>query len=195
MKKLAATTAAGAFLVSGGIVGVAGTSAAAAPTTPRGDAGVTQVVLHIPNCSGCSITRLRGQYYYGASKTVKNGKVTFLVPTSDTRRMAFGVSRSNIKVNYLPLLVMSYSGKSWVYTSTSTAAKARKASICWAGTKSSVAHLYFKTSWVTMAGFPAGTTKVPRIWAYPSVGSIGKWSLPASAKGIPGTQNDASCTN
>ncbi len=194
MKKLAATAAAGTFLVAGGIVGITGTSAAAAPS-PRGDAGVTRVVLHIPNCSGCSITRLRGQYYYGASKTVKNGKVSFIVPTSDTRRMAFAVTKSSVKVNYLPLLVMSYSGKSGVYTSASTASKARKASICWAGTKSSVAHLYFKTSWVTMAGFPTGTTKVPRVWAYPSVGSIGKWSIPASAKGIPGTQNNASCTS
>ena len=136
------------------------TATADAPAVPSTIRANTAVTIKVANCDGCKVFPSSimaadpDDAWIGNGKKVKNGEVTFQVPTDRTAGLVLGVSAPwDVELPWQTIVVMGYKG----YTvgdkiSTADAKAAKKAAACWAGTDAAAYTLKLVVKKVTVEG-------------------------------------------
>jgi hypothetical protein len=148
------TLLAAALMTAVGLVAVAGTNASAT-SAPN-----TTLTLKIANCEGCVIgltSVMAADYedlWSSPEKKVKNGEVTFKVPTDRTAGLSIGVEAPwEGAVPAHTIVALRYKGYGvGDKVSYSDIKTAKKASGCWAGTTETDATLKVVVKKVTVQG-------------------------------------------
>ncbi len=149
-------------------------SAAASPSTTVTLTFVGQ------SCEGCVVTPqafvvgATGSYS-AKSRKVRDGRVSFVVPTEQTRGMSFTINTARpAAINALPVIVMQYRGAApGTRVTRAQAVRAKSASPCWSGTDQAEVEFQVRVSSVMTAGFPSGRAKVPVAWVVPTQEAFG----------------------
>ena len=155
--KHARITLAAVLALLAGLVGLAaGTGAAAAQAAVTN----TTLTLTIANCEGCvvGLTSVMAADYEdlwsSKEKKVKNGEVSFKVPTDRTAGLSIGISPPwEAAVPYETMVALRYQGYApGDKVSYSDVKDAKRASGCWAGTTADAATLKVVVKKVTVMG-------------------------------------------
>jgi len=206
-----ATTAAGAALAVA-ITAVPATLALAATATAATAAtATTTLTLNFTSvdgtsgtpqsCEGCLVqpaTSVTTGLTEQKAKRVKNGQVTFALPTKMTRGLTFairtkgsGINRvmngEEVDIDAVPYIVVRYQGASVAtQLSASDVTKPQSASPCWAGTNKSEANLNVVVNMIEGTGIAATKkageyksvegVKIPVAWLVPTAKNFGGMS-------------------
>ncbi|MEP9364998.1 hypothetical protein ABLE68_18690 [Nocardioides sp. CN2-186] len=187
-----ATTALTLGIAAASLVGVAPTSTAA-PAAPT-----TKLTLQVAGCNGCHLRltqALEGRQKVWQSKqhTVKDGKVSWTIPTTRTHGLSITVLAPwDGGAGYVPTVAFRYAGEKVGDEVTNAVAKTKKrASSCWAGTTASAVTLPLTVIRARSTNPPGDPIRTPR--AFTSVTQ--KWEKPMNRAwhGISGTQDATWC--
>ena len=211
MRLATATTAAGAALAVA-ITAVPATLALAATATAATAAtATTTLTLNFTSvdgtsgtpqsCEGCLVqpaTSVATGLTEQKAKRVKNGQVTFTLPTKMTRGLTLairtkgsGINRvingGEVDIDAVPYIVVRYQGASVdTQISASDVTKPQSASPCWAGTNKSEANLNVVVNMIEGTGIAATKkageyksvegVKIPVAWLVPTAKNFGGMS-------------------
>ena len=209
-------TAAGAALatataLAATLLALATPSHAATATTTTTTTATTTVTLNFTSvdgttgtpqsCEGCLVqpaTSVTTGLTEQKPKRVKNGQVTFTLPTKMTRGLTFairttgsGINRvingEEVDIDAVPYIVVRYQGASVdTQLSASDVTKPQSASPCWAGTNKSEANLNVVVNMIEGTGIAATKkageyksvegVKIPVAWLVPTAKNFGGMS-------------------
>ncbi|GAA4716951.1 hypothetical protein [Nocardioides conyzicola] len=181
-----------AALLGGSLTGLS-SSADARPATPR-----THLTLRVTGCEGCHIgltQALNGRrnVWQAKGRTVKDGSVSWNIPTSRTHGLSITVIAPwDGGAGYVPTVAFRYAGERVGDRVTNAIAKQKKrASACWAGTESDKATLRITVVHARSTNPPGDPIRTPR--AFTSVTQ--RWETPMERAwhGISGTQDATYC--
>ncbi|MBA3783736.1 MAG: hypothetical protein H0X12_18050 [Nocardioides sp.] len=150
------------------------TTGAASAQVPTAEAATTQLTIRVVGCEACEVG-LTSVLDTGAempdvwskpSRRVKDGKVTFTVPTDRTAGLSIPISAPwEGSTGYVALASLRYAGAEvGDKVAFRTAREQRHASGCWAGTTAETATLRLKVRRVTVDG-NLGPTPGVMAWA------------------------------
>ena len=131
-----------------------------APSSASGAAANTTVTVKVANCEGCTIFPSSimaadpDDTWIGNGKKVKNGEVTFKVPTDRTAGLVLGVTAPwEVDLPWQTIVVMGYKGyAAGDKISTADAKAAKKGAACFAGTDAAAYTLKLVVKKVTVEG-------------------------------------------
>lgn len=159
--RLIATVAPVLALVGTALV-VSAPGGAAAPAH-RG-VPMTRVTFKVAHCEGCRVhvqsarTSNYNSVWQSQTKSVRNGQVSFLVPTAKTRGLSVNATsvdeqRAKIPTGYVTMAVFRYAGvRAGQHMTAAKARTMRQGTACWAGTSRSAVTMPLVIRSVRVAG-------------------------------------------
>lgn len=213
-----ATTAGAALATAAAAIVVVVAATLLAPATPSHAATATTITAttttltlnftsvdgttgNAQSCEGCLVqpaTSVATGLTEQTAKRVKNGQVTFTLPTKTTRGLTFsirtkgsGINRvvngEEVDIDAVPYIVVRYQGAGvGTELSASDVTKPQSASPCWAGTNKSEANLNVVVNMIEGTGIAATKkageyksvegVKIPVAWLVPTAKNLGGMS-------------------
>lgn len=167
------------------------TAPAVAPEATRS----STLLFTVSGCEGCTITAYNtrtSRYTYGRARVV-GGKAALVVPTAATRPMSFDLRhpKGYGSSNAVAAVVIRYAGKRPGQKVTAAqAARAKRATWCWAGTTRSTQRIKLKVRTFADVVYGEPTYSI-RAWVSPTLPSTGP--LQPTWKGSLGHQDSPIC--
>lgn len=182
---------------------VAGLLAAFLAATPSSVAAAparTRVVVKVADCEGCQVfvqQGLRHSWWASRTRTVRDGKAVFVVPSSRTRGLSIGITgtweaASPHPSGFQAIVALRYKGVAAGTGIDQAGAQAKqRASVCFPGTKAHRVVFRVTARKVTIAGNggPADTTMA---WADPQVRTM-RSTMMEVFDGVAGAQDIVPC--
>ena len=152
------------------------------PSKPNVPAGMTRLNVKLVGsaiCAGGSFgahNTTTNPIYETQATIPRSGQLTMLVPSADTRSMAFDISCDTWPfTDAVPIVVLQYegvpAGASPALVATNSYPSPGNGSYCWAGTKESTRNIVVH-GWVHDSGKQDPTLNMVTIWADPGMTSI-----------------------
>jgi hypothetical protein len=190
---VALTTALTAALAAGSLGGSISPAVARTAVTPK-----THLTFEVKGCEGCDfrLTQAldgRQRVWQSRSRKVKDGKVSWRIPTSRTHGLSVTVLAPwDGGAGYVPTVAFRYAGKRVGDEVTNAVARTkRKASTCWAGTVEDALTLAVTVVHARSTNPPGDPIRTPR--AFTSVTQDWQKPMERAFKGITGTQDVSYC--
>jgi hypothetical protein len=180
---------------------VAGLLATLIVATPSSAATArTRVVVKVADCEGCQVfvqQGLRNRWWASRTRTVQDGKVVFVVPSSRTRGMSIGITgtweaASPHPSGFQAIVALRYQGvPAGTGIDQANARAKERGSACFPGTNAHRAVFRVTARKVTVAGNggPADTTMA---WADPQVRTM-RGTMMDVVDGVAGAQDIVPC--
>jgi hypothetical protein len=149
------------------------------PNVPAGMTKLNVTLVGSAICAGGSFgahNTTTNPIYETQATIPRSGKITMLVPTADTRSMAFDVSCDTWPfTDAVPIVVLQYegvpAGASPALVATNSYPSPGKGSYCWAGTMESTQDIVVH-GWVHESGKQDPAVNMVTVWADPSMTTI-----------------------
>ncbi len=176
---------------------VALTALATAPTPAAEPAATTRVTFLAPDCDGCTLGLINARWdeevWESPRRTVRDGKVTFRVPTAMTHGMSVAIRAPwEGGTGYVTHVAFKYAGQEPGDEVTFAEARhAGKASACWAGTTADSTTISLATRHVTVPGYDGENT--PAALVYTSITQDAMVPMRKTFRGIVGSQDVNFC--
>jgi hypothetical protein len=176
---------------------LAATSLASAGSAMTRTESTTVVTFVAPDCNGCTLSLIHAtwddEFWESGTKTVRDGEVTFRVPTELTHGMSVAIRAPwEGATGYVTLVAFKYAGQETGDRVTfSEARHARKASACWAGTTTRSATIRLATRRAVVSGYDGPRT--PAALVYATVTQDAMVPLQRTFHGILGSQDVNIC--
>lgn len=172
----------------------------AAPSSAGSSAARTRVVVKVADCDGCEVfvqQGLRHRWWASKTRTVQDGKVVFVVPSSRTRGMSIGITgtweaASPHPSGFQAIVTLRYRGVPAGTSIDQAGAQAKeRGSACFPGTDAPrvVFHVTARKVSVAGNGGPADTTLA---WADPQLRTMRGTAMEVF-DGVAGAQDIVPC--
>jgi hypothetical protein len=186
-----------ALVMAVSLAGLGMTSSASANASANATTTVTLTFVG-QSCEGCVVTPQafvpgKKGSYAAKSRAVKDGRVTFEVPTNRTRGMSFTINTPRpAAIDALPIIVMQYQGADpGTRVTRAQVLRATSASPCWAGTDQAEVELQVRVTTVVRKADLFGRTRVPIAWVVPTQEAFGGFG--SLVKGVLAEQDTWPC--
>jgi len=167
--------------------------ATAGPAVPH-----TQLTLKVRGCNGCDLRLTqaldgRETVWQSRSRTVRNGSVSWTIPTRRTHGLSITVLAPwDGGAGYVPTVAFRYAGEEVGDRVTGVVASTkRKASACWAGTASHAATIAVRVVHARSTNPPGDPIRTPR--AFTAVTQAWDQPMQRAWHGMSGTQDATYC--
>ncbi|GAA4094686.1 hypothetical protein ACFFOS_14905 [Nocardioides kongjuensis] len=180
------------------VAGLLATLLVATPSSAATDR--TRVVVKVADCEGCQVfvqQGLRNRWWASRTRTVRDGKAVFVVPSSRTRGMSIGITgtweaASPHPSGFQAIVTLRYKGvAAGSSIDQAGAATKQRGSACFPGTDAHRVVFHVTARKVTIAGNggPADTTMA---WADPQVRTM-RSTMMEVFDGVAGAQDIVPC--
>jgi hypothetical protein len=182
------------------VAGLLATFLAAPPPSDAAAPARTRVVVKVADCEGCQVfvqQGLRHSWWASKTRTVRDGKAVFVVPSSRTRGLSIGITgtweaASPHPSGFQAIVALRYKGVAAGTGIDQASAQAKqRASACFPGTNAHRVVFHVTARKVTVAGNggPADTTMA---WADPQVRTM-RSTMMEVFDGVAGAQDIVPC--